>query len=74
MKSETLSLKTITNELVYLRKTAKMKLNAWKKKKFIVVCKQFYKKIADPSNAKKLLSIIYKKEKQIFFKAIRNNY
>ena len=41
MKSEKLSLKTIINELVYLKKTAKMQLNAWKKM-FIVVCKQLY--------------------------------
>ena len=41
MKSETLSLKTIIKELVYLRKTAKMQLNA-RQKKFIVVCKQLY--------------------------------
>ena len=63
MKSETLSLKIIINELVYLRKTAKMQLNAWKKKSLLLFGNNFIKKIPDLSNAKKLLSIIYKKEK-----------
>ena len=63
MKSETLSLKIIINELVYLRKTAKMQLNAWKKKSLLLFANNFIKKIPDLSNAKKLLSIIYKKEK-----------
>ena len=50
MKSEILSLKIITNEFDFLRKTITIQLNTWKR--FVVACKQINKKIPDLRNAK----------------------
>ena len=54
MKSETLFLKIIINELNFLRKTAILKWNYWRKKKkrFAVACEQINRKIPDPCNGK----------------------
>ena len=55
MKSETLSLKTIINELDFLRKSVIIRWNTWKKKKkkrFVVACKQINRNKPDPRNAK----------------------
>ena len=51
MKSETLSLKTILNELDVASKTVIIQWNAWKKG-FAIVREQINKKIRDPRNAK----------------------
>ena len=51
MKSETLSLKTILNELDVASKTGIIQWNAWKKG-FAIVREQINKKIRDPRNAK----------------------
>ena len=55
MKSETLSLKTIINELVFLSKTVIIQWIASMKhlKKKIVACKQISRKIPDHRNFKK---------------------
>ena len=63
MKSETLSLKTMTNELDFLRKTV-IQWNAWKKKRkdLLFLANKLIDKIPDPCNAKvQSQSIIRKK-------------
>ena len=50
MKSETLSLKIIINELVFLRKTVSMK--RLKNKDLLLLANKLIEKIPDPCNAK----------------------
>ena len=57
--TETLSLKTIIKELDFLKKTVIVQWNAWKK--VTVACEQIKRKIPDPRNATKTLSIFYKR-------------
>ena len=52
MKSETLSLKIIINELVFLRKTVVIQWNAWKKKDLLFLANKLIEKIPNPRNAK----------------------
>ena len=53
MKSQTLSLKLIINELVFQRKSVIIQWNGGKKKRFVVACKQIYsKKIPHSRNSK----------------------
>ena len=51
MKSETLSLKTIINELNFLRKTVAIQWNVWKKDLLLLATK-LTEEIPDPHNAK----------------------
>ena len=61
MKSETLSVKTIINELVFLRKTVIIHWNAQKKDSLLLVSK-LMEEIPDPLNAKEHYQSIIRKK------------
>ena len=62
MKSETLSLKTVINELDFLKKTVVIiQWNVWKKI-FIAASKQINKKILDLGNAKEHHQLFIRKK------------
>ena len=63
MKSETLFLKTIINELDFLGKQLLFN-EALEKKRFIVAWKQINRKIPDPCNAKESQSFLRRKNRK----------
>ena len=65
MKSETLSLKTIINNLDFLRKTVISQWNVWKKKDLLLLATKLIEKVPDPHDAKEhYQSFIRKKNRK----------
>ena len=65
MKSETLSLKTITNNLDFLRKTVISQWNVWKKNDLLLLATKLIEKVPDPHDAKEhYQSFIRKKNRK----------
>ena len=65
MKSETLSLKTIINNLNFLRKTVISQWNVWKKKDLLLLATKLIEKVPDPHDAKEhYQSFIRKKNRK----------
>ena len=65
MKSETLSLKTIINNLDFLRKTVISQWNVWKKNDLLLLATKLIEKVPDPHDAKEhYQSFIRKKNRK----------
>ena len=52
IKSEALSLKTVINEMSFLKKTVIIQWNIWEKKDLLLLANKLMEKITDPHNAK----------------------
>ena len=73
MKSETLSMKTITNELDLLKKAVIIPWNIWKKDLLLLETK-LIEKIVDPCNGKGYYHSYLEKKLHKVSKTIKNNY
>ena len=73
MKSETLSLKTIINELDF-KEDSYDSMRCLKKRRFVVACKQINRETTSSLQCYRTITIIYKKAKYKISKTIKNDY
>ena len=74
MKSKTLSLKTITNELDFLKKINYNSMKRLSKKNLLLLANKLTKNMPDPRNAEEQYQSFIIKKTQKISKTIRNNY